>query len=263
MEMVDEPVTTESMTADLRDLGVERGDRLLVHSSLSSLGWVSGGAPAVVDALLAAVGDAGTLVTPTHSTQCSDPSVWENPPLPDGWLDTVTETMSPYRPEITPTYGMGAIPECFRDYPETMRSRHPAFSFAARGPDASAVVEDHPLEGGLAEDSPLGRLYDREATVLMLGTDHATNTSLHLAEYRAAFEKEFRTKGAPMLVDGERQWVEWEDLRIDSDDFPDIGEAFEAEVGLVEGAVGAATAKLVDQRALVDFGVEWMSENRE
>ncbi|MFC6726116.1 AAC(3) family N-acetyltransferase, partial [Halobium palmae] len=51
MAMVDEPVTTDSIVSDLRDLGVERGDVLLVHSSLSSLGWVSGGAPAVVDAL--------------------------------------------------------------------------------------------------------------------------------------------------------------------------------------------------------------------
>ncbi|SEO81591.1 aminoglycoside 3-N-acetyltransferase [Halogranum amylolyticum] len=263
MEMVDEPVTTDSLVADLRGLGVERGETLLVHSSLSSLGWVSGGAPAATDALLEAVGEEGTLVTPTHTPQCSDPDEWENPPVPDGWVETLRETMTPYRSEITPTWAMGAIPECFRDYPETRRSNHPTYSFAAQGPTAADVIEDHPIDDSLGENSPLGRLYDLDAQVLMLGTGHETNTSLHLAEYRAEYAKEYRTKGAPALVDGERRWLTYEDLEIDSEDFPEIGEAFEAAVGLVEGEVGTATAKLVDQRSLVDFGVEWMAENRQ
>jgi aminoglycoside 3-N-acetyltransferase len=265
MAMVDEPVTTGSILTDLRDLGVERGDVLLVHASMSSLGWVSGGAPAVVDALLDAVGEAGTLVTPTHTPQCSDPGVWENPPVPDDWVDPVRESMPPYRPAVTPTHGIGAVAECFRDYPETERSDHPTFSFAAQGPEASGIVGDHPLEGALGEGSPLGALYDRDWRVLMLGTDYGTNTSLHLAEYRADHSTERRTKGAPVLVDGERRWVEYDDLVIDADDFPALGEAFEREVGpaVAEGTVGAATATLVDGRALVDFGVEWMTENRE
>jgi aminoglycoside 3-N-acetyltransferase len=265
MAMVDRPVTTESIRSDLRDLGVERGDVLLIHSSMSSLGWVSGGAPAVVDALLDAVGERGTLVAPAHSPQCSDPSVWENPPVPDDWVDSVRESMPPYRPEITPTHGIGAVAECFRDYPGTERSDHPAFSFAAQGPEADGIVGDHPLEEALGEDSPLGELYDRDAAILMLGTDHVTNTSLHLAEYRADYSNARRTKGAPVLVDGERRWVEYEDLVIDSDDFPAIGEAFEREVdsAVVEGTVGAATATLIDGPALVDFGVEWMEANRE
>ncbi|EJN61289.1 hypothetical protein HSB1_03300 [Halogranum salarium B-1] len=263
MTMVDEPVTTDALVSDLQNLGVERGETLFVHSSLSSLGWVSGGAPAVVDALLEAVSENGTLVTPTHTSQCSDPDEWENPPVPNEWVETLRETMTPYRPDITPTWMMGAIPECFRDYPETRRSNHPTYSFAAQGPMAGDVVDDHPIEGSLGEDSPLGRLYDLDARVLLLGTGHETNTSLHLAEYRADYSKEYRTKGAPALVDGERRWLEYDDLVIDADDFAEIGEAFEMEEELVDGEVGAATAKLVDQRSLVDFGVEWMAENRQ
>ena len=38
IERVDEPVTVASLVADLRELGVEAGDALLVHSSLSALG---------------------------------------------------------------------------------------------------------------------------------------------------------------------------------------------------------------------------------
>lgn len=65
-----------------------------------------------------------------------------------------------------------------------------------------------------------------------------------------------------MLEDGERVLVEYEDLAIDDGDFPDVGAAFEDEVGAVSGEVGNAEATLVDMPALVDFGVDWMTDHR-
>lgn len=264
VERVDDPLTVDRIAADLRRLGVEPGDTLLVHASLSELGWVAGGPQAVVNALQRVLTTAGTLVMPTHSTQYSDPSVWSNPPVPDHWVEQIREGMPPYRPEVTPTRGMGAVAECFRNYPETTRSRHPLYSFAAWGADGSEIVADHPFRDALGEDSPLARVYERDGTVLMLGTDYETNTSLHLAEYRAAFEKSRVSEGAPILRDGERAWVEWEDIEVSSDDFPEVGSAFERECrdSVVFGEVGAATATLVAQPALVDFAVDWFAENR-
>ena len=63
------PITAESLRRDLESLGVAEGMILVVHSSLSAIGWVSGGAQAVVLALQEALGPAGTLVVPTHSTR--------------------------------------------------------------------------------------------------------------------------------------------------------------------------------------------------
>ena len=264
VEAVDDPVTVSRIAADLRELGVESGDTLLVHCALSELGWVAGGPQAVVDALQRAVTDTGTIVMPTHSTQYSDPSVWTNPPVPDDWPEQIRESMPPFRPAVTPTRSMGAVAECFRSYPGTVRSRHPLYSFAAWGADAAAIVEEHTFENAMGEESPIARLYERDSSVLMLGTDHETNTSLHLAEYRTDIEAERTAAGAPVLRDGEREWVEWTDVGLDSDDFPEIGAAFEAEQpsAVSEGEVEAATAKLVEQPALVDFGAEWMSEHR-
>lgn len=260
---VDDPVTVDSLVADLRDLGVTAGDAVLVHTAMSKLGWVAGGAPAVVDALRAAVTADGTLAMPTHSTQLSDPRHWENPPIPADWQDRFRETAPPFRPESTPTRGMGAVAECFRTSPDVVRSRHPTVSFAAWGADADRVVADHARDDPLGADSPLGALYDRDASVLRVGTD--SNTSLHLAEHHAADATWARQEnGGPLLVDGDRRWVSFQDLdRTGTDDFRTVERAFEEGDGTVHrGTVGAADATLVAQRALVDFGAEWFRENR-
>ena len=92
------PVTVESLQADFEVLGIEKGMTLLVHSSLSAMGWVCGGPVAVIIALQEVLGETGTLVMPTHSTDLSEPSQWENPPVPESWWQTIrdTQTIRPY-----------------------------------------------------------------------------------------------------------------------------------------------------------------------
>ncbi|WP_440007623.1 aminoglycoside N(3)-acetyltransferase [Halomicrococcus sp. SG-WS-1] len=265
IERMDEPLTVERIADDLRDLGVRSGDTVLVHSSLSSIGWVAVGPPAVVDALMEVLTPDGTLVMPTHSTQYSDPTDWRNPPVPDDWVDEITTERPPFRPAVTPTRSMGAIPECFRTYPEVLRSRHPIYSFAAWGADAAFVVDDHEYDHGLGEASPLARLYDRDGTVLMLGTGYDTNTSFHLAEHRGDPGRGSSTQEAPVLDDdGESKTVTFEQLDYDAGDFEAVGRDFERDRSgeLARGTVGLADAKLVPQRALVDYAAEWFAENR-
>lgn len=262
VERVDEPNTASSLVDDLRALGIDGGETLLVHTSLSALGWTCGGPQAVVDALKQTVTDAGTVVTPTHTGQYTDPTDWSEPSVPDEWVETIREEMPPYRPDVTPTRGVGAVPECFRNYPGVTRSAHPEVSFAAWGSEAEAIVADHDLDYGLGEGSPLARIYERGGTILLLGVDHDANTSVHLGEYRADVPKETTTSSAPVVRDGQRVRVEYRDIETSTDDFADLGADFEREVGVAAGRVGAATAKLIDQRELVDFATEWFEAKR-
>lgn len=262
IERVADPVTVSSIVSDVRTLGLSEGDTVLVHSSLRSLGWVSGGAQAVVEALQTVLTPSGTLVMPAFTSQYSDPSTWSNPPVPEDWKPTIRETRPPFRPAVTPTRGVGAVPECFRSCPDTVRSRHPVFSFAAWGSAAEEITADHGFDNGLGENSPLARLYERDASVLFLGTDHNTNTSFHLAEYRADISTERTSNVAPVINDGERVRVEYEDIETNTEDFPDLGTDFERRIGCPTGAVGAADSQLMNQREMVDFAVDWFETNR-
>lgn len=203
------PVTSISLYQDLQALGLLPGMTVIVHSSLSGLGWVCGGPLAVVYALQSALGlrpppvantiqanvvssgsaaaataaalgnkakqkdpkissEVGTLVMPAHSSDNSEPSYWVAPPIPSHWHAITRAHMTPFDPYGSPTRGMGRIAECFRTMRcrqyDVRRSNHPAVSFTAQGPNAVTVTANHSLSYGMADNSPLGAVYQIDAT---------------------------------------------------------------------------------------------------
>jgi len=257
------PLTVKSLARQLAACGLAEGQVVLVHTSLSKLGWVAGGPQAVIEALLAVVGPSGTLLMPAHSNDNSEPSLWKNPPVPERWWQTIRDERTPFDPQRTPTRGVGRVPELFRTWPGVIRSNHPTDSLAACGRHAEYLVSGHGLVDEFGDESPIGRLYALDGFVLLLGAGHESNTSLHLAEHRAVWpSKRHFTQGSAMLIDGVRQWVKYTALDVDSSDFPQIGRAYESEHGIAPGRVGKAEARLLKQRPLVDYAVSWIERNR-
>jgi aminoglycoside 3-N-acetyltransferase len=261
-EKVKMPNTRLSLAQELRQSGVTPGLTLIVHSSLSSLGWVAGGPVAVIQALMDTVTPAGTLVMPAHSGDYSDPGQWQFPSVPAPWHAIIRETMPAFDPAIVPTRAMGRIAETFRAWPDVRRSYHPTVSFAAWGRHAERITNDHELANGLGERSPLARIYELGGFVLLLGVDYGRNTSFHLAEYRVPGSGQV-PQGSPIFSNGRRVWQTYYDINLDTELFPEIGADLEKAGHVRLGQIGAAPARLFEQRTAVDFAEEWLGRRRQ
>lgn len=254
------PRTRQSLASDLARLGLEKGMTVIVHSSLSSLGWVNGGAVTVIQALIDVITPLGTIVMPTHSGEYSDPALWGNPPVPEDWCTIIRDTMPAFDPEITPGRAMGVISEVFRKWPGSVRSSHPSTSFAAWGKHANDIVSDQPLDFPMGQQSPLSHLYNLDSSVLLLGVGFSNNTSFHLAEYRSN-KRNVCEAGGPIIVNGNRVWTIYKDIEFETEEFKLIGQDFEQTGKVTNGIVGSANTKLFSQRAAVDFALEWITHN--
>jgi aminoglycoside 3-N-acetyltransferase len=258
------PHTVGSLAAQLRQLGVESGDIVLLHSSMKSLGFVVGGSQAVVQALLDVIGPTGTLAVPTHTSDNSDPAEWQHPPVPEAWWPVIREQAPGFDPAASPSRSMGVIAETVRTWPAALRSNHPFVSFAAVGAHAADITAHHQLDDALGEHSPLGAVYRQDGKVLLLGCGHDSNTSLHLAEWRQPSPPRGEHGSSVRHPDGTSQWVTWTDVLEEEDDFEQLGADFEAArpADLSLGPVGNATGRLMSQRHLVDFATGWIATNR-
>ena len=168
-----------------------------------------------------------------------------------------------YDKNITPTNTMGAVAEMFRLWKGSIRSDHPARSVCANGKYAEYITMNHDLSNIFGDGSPIGKLYELDAYVLLLGVGYDKNTSLHLADVRANYPgKHDCTEYSAILENGSRVWKKYDTLFVDGEDFDEIGLAFE-KTGLVKNScINQAEIRLMKQRELVDFAVKWIEENR-
>lgn len=157
---MDGSTSLAEVVRQLRDLGVESGAVLLVHTSFSEIGPVDGGPDGFVDTLIEAVGPTGTVVMPS-------------------WTD---EDDEPFDPRATPTVDhLGIVSEVFWRRPDVVRGEHP-FAVAAMGAQAHRIAGAPFVLPPHAPDSGVARVHDLDGWVLLAGVDHDANTTIHVAE---------------------------------------------------------------------------------
>lgn len=230
--------TRSRLVADLRRLGVRPGGVLLVHSSLSSLGYVPGGADIVIHALLDALGPGGTLVLPTHTFQ---------------QMNAGCRTFDANKTASC----VGTLTQVFRQMPGVRRSLHPTHSVAAIGPLAGDIVCEHESASTpCGNGTPYARILDCDGQILLLGVGLKNLTVFHTIEAMA---------GVPYLLKQDSE----EFVLIDADGcqktvslfrhepgvrrcFPDTEAFLESEGALKRGHIGSARSFLVEGRTFRD-----------
>lgn len=144
----------------LREAGLDQLRDVIMHSSLSSLGWVEGGADTVIDAVVEVLGPEGTLMVPTFNYVLRDP-VFDPPHV-------VSET--------------GAITNALRKRREAIRSIHPTYSVAAVGKRAAEFTAEHWKAEPVGLGSPIDRLAKAGGHVFLLGVKHDSDSTMHVGE---------------------------------------------------------------------------------
>lgn len=185
-------------------------------------------------ALLDVLGKTGTHIIPTQSSDNVDPAHWQHPLVPEEWKATIRETMLPYNPRTTRTMGMGVIAETVRTRPSAVRSLHPQTSFTAVGLKEEELMDGHALDCALGERSPLKKLEEANAKVLLLGVGFEKCTAFHLAEYRLPGAVVKKNSFA-IVGEEERVWMTVHDVAVSDEGFEELGADFEGEESVKRG----------------------------
>lgn len=166
---------TPDMLADaLHQAGVEAGDVLLVHSSLSKCGYFADGAKGIINGVMTAVGNTGTALFPTFTM----PYIYLGTELNKGW------NYRPHDPDDPRQVWTGTVPRVLlEEFPEAIRSRHVTHSWAGLGPHTAECVSAHgPFDPPAAKSSPLAKALELGGKVVYIGTGLSPSTFLHHLE---------------------------------------------------------------------------------
>ena len=215
------PITKEVLIHKFSQLGIKSGDTLLVHASLSSLGYVVGGAEALFLALTEIIGEQGTIVVPSQTVEISDPASWQYPPVPEEWHDVIRDAMPAYSKELSYSKAMGAFSQLIGILPDSIRSNHPMYSFTAIGKKASEIIGQDSFDFPFGDESPLRRMY---------------------------------SIGAKILTEDGEKWISFKNIELDIyDDYLEIQKNFMEQYTVNHIKINEGNVYLFDMKECVDF----------
>lgn len=241
-------------------LGVKLGDVLEVHASMKSIGYIVGGAPTLLDALLSVVGLEGTLVMSAQSWGNSEPSYFQNPPIELDQFERLRNSHPAYRGKMDDFRYMGELTKAVQMRPNSYVSPHPQYGFIAIGKHAKWITQSHPLNEGFGLDSPLGKMLELNSKILLIGVNYDRATGMHLGEHLSQ-KRPIQIQGSRMLVKQEEHWVKFLTQDYDSDDFIPVGKILEDKQKVILGKLGNAECRLLSLKDATEFTQRYFKEN--
>ena len=165
-----EMITFDQLVLDFKNLGIEEGDVVFVHSSLSRIGYVENGPETVIEALKSVIGKEGTLLFPAFSFSGG------------GVYGTISNPDYVFNPKVEPSY-VGKISDVFWRMKGVERSLHPTHSVAAFGKLAKEITKDHSNLGtNWGKGTPFGKMLDLNAKMIGIGVKLPYYTFFHCVE---------------------------------------------------------------------------------
>ena len=245
-------IDKEEIIIGLRKLGLCEGDKVIVHSSLKSMGLIYGGADTLIDALLEAVGINGLVMVPTFTYS------YEN-----------NEGTMPYNKYKTPSQ-TGLVTDIFRRRRNAFRSDHPTHSVAAIGKDAEEYAKGHgPEVPPFDINTPIQRLAKDGGYILLIGVSHNTDSTIHVAECIANLPfldiKNRESHGDFCLIESNNgkiiRFPLSKKLPACDNMFNEIEKLEDIKKQQKEGYVGNAFCKLIKGSVLLDILVKVLRDN--
>jgi len=221
----------------LYDLGVQAGMTLEVHSSLSSFGYVDGGADTVIEALIAAVGDKGAIVMPSFTISALLPLTDE-----DRKLNIAEKSRILDEDDLKTDNGLGIIANTFRDRADTLTGKG-MFRVSAWGKDA-----------GLHTAAGFGRIIEHGGYALLLGVDIYRLSSMHYMEDAMPDEvkQKFTASDEARVKYPENEWIIGSLIPVHKPWYKIQDAAYQA--GLIQdGMIGNAKCMLFKVQPVVEL----------
>lgn len=245
-----------------KELGLPNASEVMVHSSLKSLGFVVNGAIDVIDALRYVIGENGTLLMPAHSGDLSDPLNWESVDFDYEARLKIRNNLNSFNTSLTKIRNRGIISSELKNYPGYLRSKHPLNSVGALGLNAEYFTSEHELEASEGLNSPIGKLYQRNGWILLIGVNMTKCSAIHLAEYMADLDYLKDTKMTVLAgkVDGKNLWVKLKKYPDKSDCFDRIEHDFDSML-FKSLRLESGKLTLFRLRPIIDLVLEKLSEN--
>lgn len=170
----------ERLREDFRKF-LRHGMKIMVHSSLSSIGFMEGGAQTVICVLMEIITNSGLIMMPAF-----------------------TYGREPFDLYSTPAR-TGKISEVFRQRGDVKRSLHPTHSLCAWGENACQMLSGHDVSEPFKEGTPLGRFSRQEGYVLLIGVTQTANSLIHMAQELARVPYLDRPKIVKILEKGRQK----------------------------------------------------------